>query len=117
MGMKVPPQRKDRTAAERPAAFPWEADLDAILERHPSPDVARVEPGWLRAVLTEAWQFGYTSGMADSAKIEQVVRDHVLGQTLGRQLALVLGAPYDADADYVAEWNKLLDVVRERVQP
>lgn len=50
-----------------------EADINGILERAIVPDGARYYLDWVREVMTEAWQFGYTAGMADSAKLEQIL--------------------------------------------
>lgn len=47
---------------------PWDKDIEQILERHEHPSRHHVEPAWFHTVLREAWQHGYTTGMADAAK-------------------------------------------------
>lgn len=63
--------RDDRTVNENmPSPGPWDEDIEGILVRNVAyPDV-NLHIMQVRGLMQSAWQFGYTTGMADSAKLE-----------------------------------------------
>lgn len=54
---------------------PWDADIDKILGLAQLKPDALCDQRMLREFMIAAWQHGYTTGMADSAKIDQIAAD------------------------------------------
>lgn len=64
----------------------WDEDIAEILEK-----AGRLKGGpfdgqlvslpALRALLTSAWQYGYTTGMRDSASFDDALQDRATGNT------------------------------------
>lgn len=57
-----------------PWVMPWDADLDTILAGLQGRGIdLRTDPAGtvLREAMVEAWQFGYTAGMADSERLDR----------------------------------------------
>lgn len=49
----------------------WDDDVTKILLEAPAlPEGVPEASGWLRDLMVQAWQFGYTTGMQDSATLE-----------------------------------------------